>query len=63
MLTDVAWFVLHGGGGHNESGAVSFEAALGGLVSLLVVLGVLWYLGVFESLSAAAEDPESGTRD
>jgi hypothetical protein len=50
MLADVAWLVLHGASHQEEAGLVSFEAALGGVVALLVVVGTLWYLGVFASL-------------
>jgi hypothetical protein len=60
MLAKLAWVVLHAGDGHNDGG-LGFEVWLGGLVTLLVVVGALWYLGVFESFGAAA-GPTNGER-
>jgi hypothetical protein len=54
MLAKLAWVVLHAGDGHNDGG-LGFEVWLGSLVTLLVLVGALWYLGVFESLGPDAE--------
>lgn len=54
MLAKLAWVVLHAGEGQSDGG-LGFEVWLGSLVTLLVLLGALWYLGVFESLGPDAE--------
>lgn len=62
MTVDVPWIVLHGG--HEGAEFVTFEAAFGGLVSLLVVVGALYYLGVFEQSGGSGdEESDAGTAD
>lgn len=55
MIAAAAWIVLHSGESHGNEGLVSFEAALGGVVATLVLVGVLWYAGVFESMGSDGE--------
>lgn len=64
VATWVAWFVLHGGGGHESGGLVTFETALGGLVALLIVVGTLTYLGVLDLPGGSGdEESEAGVGD
>lgn len=63
MIVHVTWVALHGGS-HQSGGAVSFEAALGIIVTLLVVAGALYYAGILEPPGGSGdEESESGVGD